>query len=219
MDNSGQNPSSRTAVIKVVIVDDDMLVRSMLTKLLSSYPDLRVTDSYADGMEALESVRAVPPDVMLVDVSMPNGIGGAELTQMVRLCAPSVQILALTSLTNDETVSEMLHAGALGFLFKDSSHEAIADAIRAARSGLSVLSPRARDRLATPRRPADTPELSETEGRILRLVADGLTNDQIAKQVYLSVATVKYHIGILTRKLEVTNRVTLAVRASQLRLL
>lgn len=214
-----QDSTGDTAVIRVVIVDDDMFVRTMLARLLRSYPDLHVTHTYADGAEALKAVRTDPPDVMLVDVSMPEGMGGIELARLVREHVPSVRILALTSLTTEETVSEMLRAGAIGFLFKDTSHEAVAAAIRAARSGLSVLTPRARDRMTTPMRPEDAPELSETESRILKLVAEGLTNEQIAQQVYLSPSTVKYHVGALTRKLGATNRVTLAVRAGELHLL
>ena len=219
MDDPRQSPTGAAPTIQVVIVDDDLLVRSMLAKLLGSYPDLHITNTYADGAQALEAARANPPDVMLVDVSMPEGMSGPELTGLLREHAPSVKVLALTSLTNEETVSVMLRAGALGFLFKDTSYEAVADAIRAARSGLSVLTPKARDRLATPLRPEDTPQLSETEGRILKRVGEGLTNEQIAQQVYLSPSTVKYHIGMLTEKLGATNRVTLAVRAGELHLL
>lgn len=217
MDDPRQNPTGRAPAIRVVIVDDDMLVRSMLADLLRSYPDLNITNTYEDGAEALESVLADPPDVMLVDVSMPK-MSGPELTRLVREKAPSVQILALTSLTDERTVSEMLHAGALGFLFKDTSYEAVADAIRAARSGLSVLTPKARDRLATSV-DNEAPELTEMESRILSLVAEGLTNEKIAQQVYLSPSTVKYHVGMLTEKLGATNRVTLAVRAGELHLL
>lgn len=217
MDDPRQNPTGRAPAIRVVIVDDDMLVRSMLADLLRSYPDLSITNTYEDGAEALESVLADPPDVMLVDVSMPK-MSGPELTRLVREKAPSVQILALTSLTDERTVSEMLHAGALGFLFKDTSYEAVADAIRAARSGLSVLTPKARDRLATSV-DNEAPELTEMESRILSLVAEGLTNEKIAQQVYLSPSTVKYHVGMLTEKLGATNRVTLAVRAGELHLL
>lgn len=217
MDDPRQNPTGRAPAIRVVIVDDDMLVRSMLADLLRSYPDLNITNTYEDGAEALESVLADPPDVMLVDVSMPK-MSGPELTRLVREKAPSVRILALTSLTDERTVSEMLHAGALGFLFKDTSYEAVADAIRAARSGLSVLTPKARDRLATSV-DNEAPELTEMESRILSLVAEGLTNEKIAQQVYLSPSTVKYHVGMLTEKLGATNRVTLAVRAGELHLL
>ena len=217
MDDPRQNPTGRAPAIRVVIVDDDMLVQSMLADLLRSYPDLNITNTYEDGAEALESVLADPPDVMLVDVSMPK-MSGPELTRLVREKAPSVQILALTSFTDERTVPEMLHAGALGFLFKDTSYEAVADAIRAARSGLSVLTPKARDRLATSV-DNEAPELTEMDSRILSLVAEGLTNEKIAQQVYLSPSTVKYHVGMLTEKLGATNRVTLAVRAGELHLL
>jgi DNA-binding NarL/FixJ family response regulator len=113
----------------------------------------------------------------------------------------------------------MMRAGALGFLFKDTPPEAVADAIRATRSGLSVLTPKARDPLVNRSRPEDIPELGEVEGRILALLGQGLTNEQIAQRVYLSAATVKYHVRSLTKKLGVSNRVTLAVRAGELGLL
>lgn len=218
MDDKRQRPAGSTP-IRVVIVDDDLLVRSMLADLLDSYRDIQIVNTFSDGAEALKRVVADPPDVMLVDVSMPEGMGGPELTRLIGERAPSIQILALTSLTDDRTVSAMLRAGALGFLFKDTTYDAVADAIRAARSGLSVLTPKAGSRLATQVNPDDAPALTETEGKILRLVAEGLTNDQIAKRVYLSPSTVKYHVGMLTAKLGATNRVTLAVRAGELHLL
>lgn len=218
MDDKRQRPAGGTP-IKVVIVDDDLLVRSMLADLLHSYRDIQVVNTFADGKEALPSVVADPPDVMLVDVSMPEGMGGPELTSLIRDRAPSVQILALTSLTDDKTVSAMLRAGALGFLFKDTTYDAVADAIRAARSGLSVLTPQAGRRLAAQINPDDAPVLTETESKILKLVADGRTNNQIAKEVYLSPSTVKYHVSTLTNKLGATNRVTLAVRAGEFHLL
>lgn len=218
MDDPHENPPRDTRPIRVVIVDDDMYVRTTMARLLDAYPDLHISNTYENGAEALEAVRADPPDVMLVDVGMP-GMDGVELTRLVREQAPTVRVLALTSLTTRETVSAMLRAGALGFLFKDSFHEAVANAIRAAHTGLSVLTPKAGDPLATPLRPDDAPELSEIDSRILKLVAQGLTNDQIAEQVFMSAATVKYHIGLLREQLHATNRVTLAVRAGELHLL
>ena len=218
MDDPRKSAPGTRPAIRVVIVDDDLLVRTMLADLLGSYPDLQITHTYPDGADALPGVLADPPDVMLVDVSMPK-MSGPELTRLVREQAPSVQILALTSFTDEKTVSEMLRAGALGFLFKDTSYDTIADAIRAARSGLSVLTPKASNRLATPLEPEDVPALTDTEARILKLVGEGLTNRQIAQQVYLSPSTVKYHVGMLTEKLGATNRVTLAVRAGELHLL
>lgn len=218
MDDTHPDPASGARQTRVVIVDDDLFVRTTLADLLRACPDLTIAHTYGDGTEALKGVLADPPDVLLVDVSMPT-MSGVELTRLVRKQAPSVQILALTSLTDEQTVSEMLRAGALGFLFKDTNHSAVADAIRAARSGLSVLSPKASGRLATPTRPDDAPELTQTEATILKLVAKGLTNDQIAQQVYLASSTVKYHIGMLTQKLGATNRVTLVVRAGELHLL
>lgn len=120
MDDPRQNPAGSTAVIKVVIVDDDLYVRTALARLLDSYPDLHITNTYEHGAEALEAARADPPDVMLVDVAMPK-MSGTELTRLIREHVPSVHVLALTSLTSDETLSEMLRAGALGLLYKDTS--------------------------------------------------------------------------------------------------
>ncbi len=217
MDDSAGNPADAAAVTRVVLVDDDLFVRTALTDLLRVHGDLCVCAAYSDGRQALDNLPADRPDVMLVDVAMP-AMGGIELTRLVRRQAPSVKVLGLTSLADEETVAAMLGAGAIGFLFKDTPAPAIADAIRAARSGLSVLSPPASARFG---RNLNTgpPPLTTNERRILALLGKGLTNEEIARSVHLSSSSVKHHLGALAEKLGATNRVTLAVRAGELRLL
>ncbi len=198
--------------ITVTLVDDDLLVRNIVSELLRKHQDLRVVGVFATAREALAAAAENPPDVMVVDISMP-GMGGVELTRLVRERHPAVRVMAYTSLADERSVSGMLNAGAVGVVYKEASIDAVANAIRTTCAGLSVLSPRFSRRLALP----EVGEaLAATEIEILRLVSRGLTNDQIGAAVHLSPSTVKYHITRLTEKLGVTNRVTLAVAAVKL---
>lgn len=193
--------------ITVMIVDDDPVVLSVVGDLLRAFDDLRVTGTFANGWEALAAAAADPPQVMVVDISMP-AMSGAEVARRALERDPGIQILAYTSLADGRSLSEMMNAGAIGVVYKDASVAAVADAIRATRSGLSVLSSRFARRIA----PAEPDvQLSETEQAILQLVSRGMTNDQIGRRVYLTSDGVKYHIANLSRKLGASNRVTLAV--------
>lgn len=211
MDHSSQH-SVVTGPITVVIVDDDLLVRTTVARLLSPRRDLQVLGVYGDGGAALDAFRTTTPDVVVVDISMPS-MSGQELTQRTRDSFPDVQILAYTSLADEKSISGMLGAGAAGVVYKEAPVSALADAIRATHAGLSVLSPRFTRELA--RTPSDEP-LTETEADILHLVSCGFTNDQIGLEVSLSPSTVKYHIRALSETLGATNRVTLAVAAVRL---
>lgn len=210
MDHSNQHPRLRR--IKVVVVDDDLLVRTMVGQLLATHRDIQVVGNFGTGAEALNAVSLDPPDVMIVDIAMPT-MTGPELVRAVRAINSDVKFLVYTSVPDEQALSDVLSAGAGGVVYKDASVGALADAIRATCAGLSVLSPRFSNRLVRPR--TDDP-LSGTEVEILRLVARGMTNEQIGPKVGLRPSTVKYHISRLSEKLGVHNRVTLAVAAVHL---
>lgn len=197
--------------IAVMIVDDDPVVRKVVGDLLAMHEDLLVVGVFANGPDALAAAAAQPPDVMVVDISMP-GMSGAEVTRRAREENPGIQVMAYTALADTHSLAGMLNAGAAGVVYKDASIAAVADAIRATRSGLSVLSRPFNRREAQPELDAS---LSDMELAILHLVSEGLTNDQIGRRVYLTSDGVKYHIANLSRKLGVRNRVMLAVIAVQ----
>lgn len=211
MDNPRDNPGVRTP-ITVMLVDDDLMVRNIVRELLARHRDLRLTGVFENGRAALAAATMDPPDVMVVDISMPV-MNGADLTRLVLAEHSGIRILAYTSLADEQTLSDMLNAGAAGVVYKEASVDAVADAIRATHAGLSVLSPRFSSRLARPE--TDRP-LTETEVEILRLVSRGMTNEQIGSQIQLSPSTIKYHITKLGEKLGADNRVTLAVAAVRL---
>ncbi|MFT3862135.1 response regulator [Micropruina sp.] len=200
------------AFITVMIVDDDLLVRRTVQQLLREHPDMRVLATFANGHDALAALSTSQPDIMLVDMAMPY-LSGGELTRMIKKDYPEIHILAYTSLSDQQSVADMLTAGAAGVVYKEASIDAVADAIRATCAGLAVLSPRFSQKLKRPY--VDTP-LSDTEVEILRLLTRGMSNEQISTQVRLSANTVKYHLNRLCEKLGAHNRVTLAVAATRL---
>ena len=200
---------------RVIIVDDDPFVRTMLANCLEAAPGLTVRGTYESGLEAVAALAADRPHVALVDIVMPDP-DGPETTRRVRAASPHTQVLALTSLTDPQAASAMLHAGALGFLPKDLSPEAIIHAVQTARHGIAVLAGAAGGLIERRHRPDLAELLSPAERQILLLIRDGRTTDEIARAVYLSPSTVKYHVTVLMEKLGATNRVTLAVRGFEL---
>lgn len=210
-----QSKDSPPAVIRVVIVDDDEAGRGLIGRMLAPEKGIEIVASFADGASALAGIASVGADVALVDIAMP-GMSGVDLTRRLRRACPHVHVLALTSLTDEETVADMRAAGAVGLLFKDSSHDVLAQAIRSAHLGLTVLSPGVRSQPAPRRIP---PDLSSDEATLLGLACDGLTNEQIATRMHVSPSWVKQHLTRLQRKLRVTNRTTLVARAIELNLL
>jgi DNA-binding NarL/FixJ family response regulator len=209
MANAGD--SAHDDITRVAIVDDDLFVRTNLAQLLPLKGRVKVVGLYADGAEAVDGIEADPPDVVLMDVAMP-GMDGVEATALIRDRAPEVQVVALTSLADHDVVAQMLRAGAIGYLYKDTPIEGLAHAVITARFGMSVVPAKTAAAIAeqVSSGPAG-PTLSPIERRILRLVCDGLTNDQIAAQVNFSPSMVKYHIRVLMKTFGVPNRVRLAV--------
>jgi DNA-binding NarL/FixJ family response regulator len=225
MENASQQ--ARTAErIRVVLVDDHALFRSGLHELLEQH-GVEVVGEASDGASAAEVVRDAAPDVVLMDVSMPD-ISGIEATMQLRAVAPTAQVIMLTVSADEQDVEESIYAGACGYLLKDAPVEQILAAIRAAAAGESHLSPRIAANIlehvrASPGKP-ELPgearaELTERETEVLRLMAEGKENPQIAEELFISVQTVKNHVSNILAKLEVENRVQAAVQAVQRRLL
>lgn len=198
----------------VIIVDDDLFVRTMLTQLLERAAGIEMLGAYANGAEAAKAAAELAPQVALVDINMPE-IDGPQTTALLRAASPTTQVLALTSLADPSAAASMLHAGALGFLPKDLPLPALLHSIQAASHGVAVLAGGASG-LIDKRGGGTAPDLTDTELKVLQLLAAGHTNEQIAAQLYLGVSTVKHQVSVLLTKLGATNRVTLAVRAHEL---
>ncbi|MFD8917736.1 response regulator [Streptomyces sp. NPDC059569] len=216
---------SERAPVRVVIVDDDQLVRMALRLVIGGEPDLTVVGEAADGDAALTVVAEQRPDVVLMDVRMP-GRDGLSATRELRTRPAPPRVLMLTTFDSDDLVLGALRAGAVGFVLKDSRPQRILDAVRAVADGDPALSPAAAARVIAaatgPRsshvrdssREAARKQLSvltERELETARAVADGLGNPEIARRLHISVATVKAHIGGLFAKLAVENRVQIAL--------
>jgi DNA-binding NarL/FixJ family response regulator len=198
-----------------MIVDDDLFVRTLLSDILGHAEGIEVMGAWEDGAAAARAAADDPPDVALVDIVMPL-LDGPETTRRLRAASPTTQVLALTSLADPQWAAAMLDAGALGFLPKDLALPAMVHSIQTARYGVAVLAGGAFGLLAGRQAKPEPPALNETEIRILELVLAGRTNNEIARQVYLSPSTVKHQVSALMERLGATNRVTLAIRAREL---
>ena len=207
--------------IRVVVADDQDLVRAGLIMILGAYPALEVVGEAADGIQALDLTRRLRPDVLLVDIRMP-GLDGVEVTR--RVAGPDVTdpiaVVVITTFDLDEYVLGALRAGARGFLLKDAGPELLVQAIHAAAAGDALIAPNVTRRLlatfadrapAAPVQPIDP--LTEREEEVLVLVARGWTNAEIARELYVSLSTVKSHVASLMAKLGARNRVEIAMWA------
>jgi DNA-binding NarL/FixJ family response regulator len=214
--------------IRILLVDDQKLMREGLRVLLELERDLDVVGEAADGESAVHAYAAHQPDVVLMDIRMP-GMDGVEATWRLRQQWPQARVIILTTFDDDEYVFEGLRAGALGYLLKDVSGADLAEAVRTVARGGALIEPSvARKvvaefaRLAPPARPGEEglPEpLTEREREVLRLLAEGLTNRQIAAQLFLAEGTVKNYVTSILQKLSVRDRTQAAVRARELNLL
>ena len=193
--------------IRVVIVDDHLLVRSGLEAVLAIFDDIVLVAQAESGAEAVAVCRREHPDVVLMDLVMPD-MNGVEATRQVLETCPGTRVVALTSFTDEALVEETLRAGAIGYLMKNVSADQLADAVRAAHAGRSTLAPEAADVLvkavAAPREVGDT--LSQREREVLRLMAEGLTNADIADRLVIGVSTVKTHVSSVIAKLGCSTR-------------
>ncbi|MFC8922156.1 response regulator [Cellulosimicrobium sp. NPDC057127] len=202
--------------IRVLLVDDEPLVRTGLRAILEAEPDLAVVGEAGDGTEVPALVAASRPDVVLMDVRMPR-IDGIAATQALLARERAPRVLVVTTFENDDHVLDALRAGAHGFLLKRARPEEVVQAVRVVALGESLLFPDAVRRLATARPPAGdelrAARLTEREGEVLRLMATGLSNAEIAGELYLGVETVRTHVGNVLAKLGVRDRTQAVVRA------
>lgn len=212
-------------MIRVVIVDDEALVRSGFTLILNATPDIRVVAS-ASGVDALEVIKAEKPDVLLLDIRMPQ-VDGLTLLNVLAAMPDRPAIAMLTTFDADEYVLTALNAGASGFLLKDTEPDQLAQYVRALAAGGVVLAPRASRRLldTQPGRLAMDAEaervatLTGREQQVLALVAQGLSNAEIGGRLYLGAGTVKDHVSAILAKLGVAGRVQAALAAQRAGLL
>ena len=205
---------------RVLVADDQEMVRAGFAMILDAREDLEVVASCADGVQALEAARRLRPDVALLDVRMPR-LDGLEVTRL--LAGPGVpdpvRVVVVTTFDLDEYVYAALRAGAVGFLLKDAGPALLVEAVRAAAAGESLISPavtvRLLQRLAAPAPAARTPAepLTPREMDVVRLVARGLTNNEVAGELFVSLGTVKAHLGSAQAKLGARNRVEVAAWA------
>ncbi|MFJ9594898.1 response regulator [Streptomyces virginiae] len=208
--------------IKVMIADDQMMVRQGFTVLLNAQPDIEVVGQAVDGADAVAKVAELAPDVVLMDIRMP-GMGGIEATSVItRVPDAAVKVLVLTTFDLDEYVYEALRAGASGFLLKDASADQLAEAVRVVAAGEALLSPNITKRLITefsrmgaPRAPsrARIDVLTERETEVLSLIAQGLSNAEISEHLVLAEQTVKTHVSRILVKLGLRDRTQAAVFA------
>jgi DNA-binding NarL/FixJ family response regulator len=214
--------------LKVIIADDHALFRRGLEMVLEKEPDIEVVGEAHDGEQAVERAQALMPDVMLMDVRMPRG-SGIEATQKIKELMPHVKILMLTHSDEEADLYESIKAGASGYLLKEVSTEEVADAVRSVWQGHSRISPAMASKLlnefqtltkrADERQPLAPPRLTERELQVLRLVAKGLGNRDIATQLYISENTVKNHIRNILEKLQLHSRMEAVIYAVREKLL
>jgi NarL family two-component system response regulator LiaR len=193
--------------IQVMLVDDHNVVRSGLATFLKAYEDLELVGEAKNGLEALNLCRKKKPDVILMDLMMPE-MDGIAATRAILADYPDIKIIAMTSFEEEELVQGVLAAGAISYLLKNVSSDELAAAIRAAFLGRSTLSPEAATALIHATRPTKQPsfDLTEREREVLNLVVQGHSNQQIADALVISVATVKAHISNILSKLQVSSR-------------
>lgn len=214
-----------TEKIRILLVDDQALFREGLRTLLGVHDDFAVVAEAANGAEALERVHAARPDVVLMDLRMPV-LDGVAATRRLRDAHPECRVIVLTTFDDDDDVFEALRAGAVGYLLKDVSSSRLAEAIRAAARGESFLEPSVAAKVvaefsrlsrALPARHADLAEpLTERELEVLRLLARGRSNREIAEHLVLAEGTVKNHVTHILGKLGVPDRTRAALKARDL---
>ncbi len=194
-------------VIQVMLVDDHNVVRSGLATFLRAYDDLELVGEARNGLEALNLCRIKQPDVILMDLMMPE-MDGIAATKAILAAYPEIKIIAMTSFEEETLVQGVLAAGALSYLLKNVTSDELASAIRAAYSGRSTLAPEAAKALIQATRPHKQPlvDLTEREREVLHLVVQGQSNQQIANGMVISLATVKAHISNILSKLGVASR-------------
>lgn len=211
-------PEDTPSPIRVLVVDDDLLAREALCAYVGAADDLLLIGACADGAEAVEAVQASAPDVVLMDIRMPV-LDGPAATQAIVQFAPDVRVLAMTTFDDDEAIARVFAAGGCGFLLKSTRPAALAAAIRAAHSGVVVMPEDAMRRWTSSRSKPAGPPLTDRERQVLAGLGRGLTNREIAKEMFTSASTVKTHLASLMRKLDAPTRTRVVSRAHELGLL
>jgi DNA-binding NarL/FixJ family response regulator len=220
IDKTDPAPSRTAETLRVLLVDDHDLFRTGLRNLLEEQA-VQVIGEAADGTQAIRMVRELAPDVVVMDLNMP-GMSGVEATRQVTSLAPLTRVVVLTISDQDEDVMNAILAGACGYLMKDSSIQDLMQGIRAAAVGESLISPHIAAKVlqrmrATGTNEADAAvirsELSDREIEVLKLIANGKDNAQIAAELHISPKTVKNHISNILMKLQIDNRIQAAVYA------
>lgn len=193
--------------IRVVLVDDHVIVHRGLATLLELYDDISVVAEAKSGRAALDIIGDTCPDVVLMDIKMP-GMDGIETIQAARSICPDAKLLAMTSFTGENHVESALKAGADGYLMKDMTGKQLADAIRRAHAGESVVAPAAQDLLmaSVARGPVPGSDLTEREYDVLNEMIQGYSNREIAERLFISPSTVKNHVSSILSKLGTTSR-------------
>ncbi|MCX4549859.1 MULTISPECIES: response regulator transcription factor [unclassified Streptomyces] len=220
---AGTNAGAQAApTIKVLIVDDQIMVREGFSVLLNAMPDIEVVGEAVNGLEAVAQVAALRPDVVLMDIRMPE-LNGIEATREIVAADASAKVLVLTTFDLDEYVYQALRAGASGFLLKDASARQLAEGVRVVASGEALLAPTVTKRLIiefsrlsdSPRQPtlATVGDLTERETEVLVLIAQGLSNGEIASRLIVAESTVKTHVSRILVKLGLRDRTQAAVFA------
>jgi len=199
--------------IRILIVDDHSVVRQGLRMFLSLDPELEVIDEAVDGAEAVKKAKELKPDVVLMDLLMPV-MDGITAIDIIRRELPDTEVIALTSVLEDSSVIGAVRAGAIGYLLKDTESDELCRAIKAAAAGQVQLSPKAAARLMREVRAPDSPEtLTERETEVLRLLAQGQSNKEIAHALSIGEKTVKTHVSNILSKLSVPSRTQAALYA------
>ncbi|MEX2425179.1 MAG: response regulator transcription factor [Thermomicrobiaceae bacterium] len=208
-------------VINVLIADDHQLFRDGVHGLLDTVPDIEVVDEATTGQEAVEMAEALHPDVILMDIKMPE-INGIEATRRIHASSPDISVLVVTMFEDEDSVFAAMRAGARGYLLKDARREEVLGAIRTVSSGGAIFSPgvarRVIDFFGSPKPAAATsafPDLTAREHEVLVLVAQGKTNQMIADDLYLSLKTVRNHVSNIFAKLQVADRAQAVIRARE----
>jgi NarL family two-component system response regulator LiaR len=210
---------SSSQPIRVLLVDDHTMVRRGLATFLKVFDDLELVGEAASGEAAIELCGQVLPDVILMDLMMPD-MDGATATRLIRQKFLKVQVVALTSFKEEQVVKNALRAGAIGYLLKDVSADELAWAIRAAHSGRAILSPEVARALANDANQTPVPgqDLTERERAVLALMVEGLNNTQIAGRLVVSPSTIKTHVSHILSKLGVASRTEAVALAMRYRL-
>ncbi|MEU4351885.1 response regulator transcription factor [Streptomyces sp. NPDC023838] len=198
--------------IRVVVVDDHAVMRAGVIALLTNEPTIEIVGEASDGREGVDLVERLAPDVALLDLRMPVLDGVAATTEIVALPTPT-RVLILTTYDTDVEIERAVEAGAVGYLLKDTTREQLADAIRSAARGETVLAPKVAERLVARMRRPEPVALTARERDVLRAVADGLSNAEIGRRLVIGEATVKTHLLRVFAKLDVNDRTRAVVVA------